>query len=214
MSATGRTVSEGRSGGGTGATIANMVQTSAAINPGNSGGALVNLDSQVIGIPTLAATDPELRDSAAPGIGFAIPSSTVTKIADQIVEDGRVSDSGRAALGITGRVAVDGDLEPAVSIVSVTDARGGEAGLRAGDVITRFGDAAVTTMTSLQVALAAEEPGQKVRVTYTRAGRSDEVECDARRDVSDRVSLLRGTGVAARPAWPGPPDSCCAAPLP
>ncbi|NEE20975.1 trypsin-like serine protease, partial [Streptomyces sp. SID7499] len=59
VSALGRTVSESRAGGGTGATIANMVQTSAAINPGNSGGALVNLDSQVIGIPTLAATDPQ-----------------------------------------------------------------------------------------------------------------------------------------------------------
>ncbi|MFI6872294.1 S1C family serine protease [Streptomyces sp. NPDC050400] len=178
VSATGRTVSEGRSGGGTGATIANMVQTSAAINPGNSGGALVNLDSQVIGIPTLAATDPELGDSAAPGIGFAIPSSTVTKIADQIIKDGSVSDSGRAALGITGRGVVDGDLEPAgVSIVSVTDGGAAEkAGLRAGDVITRFGDEVVTTMTSLQVALAAEEPGQKVRVTYTRGGAKDEVE--------------------------------------
>ncbi|MFD0069220.1 S1C family serine protease, partial [Streptomyces sp. NPDC127574] len=108
VSATGRTVSEGGSGGGTGATIANMVQTSAAINPGNSGGALVNLDGQVIGIPTLAATDPDLGNSAAPGIGFAIPASMVRTVADQIIKDGRVTDSGRAALGITGRTVVDG----------------------------------------------------------------------------------------------------------
>jgi S1-C subfamily serine protease len=113
VSATGRTVSEPRTGGGTGATIANMVQTSAAINPGNSGGALVNLDGQVIGIPTLAATDPGLGDSAAPGIGFAIPASTVRTIADQIVRDGRVTDSGRAALGITGRTVVDAEFQPA-----------------------------------------------------------------------------------------------------
>lgn len=89
VSAVGRTVTEGREGGGTGATIGNMVQTSAAINPGNSGGALVNLDSEVIGIPTLAATDPGLGDSAAPGIGFAIPASMVRTVADQIIRDGR-----------------------------------------------------------------------------------------------------------------------------
>ncbi|MER5944717.1 trypsin-like peptidase domain-containing protein [Streptomyces sp. NPDC001904] len=172
VSATGRTVSEGRSGGGTGATIANMVQTSAAINPGNSGGALVGLDSKVIGIPTLAATDPGLGDGAAPGIGFAIPASTVTDIADQIVKNGKVTDSGRAELGITARVVVDSDLKAAgVSVVSVTD--GGpadKAGLRPGDVITALGDEKITTMTSLQEALADEKPGDKVRITFTRDG--------------------------------------------
>lgn len=126
VSALGRTVSESRSGGGTGATIANMVQTSAAINPGNSGGALVDLESRVIGIPTLAATDPQLGDSAAPGIGFAIPVSMVKTVADQIIKNGKVTDSGRAALNITGRTVVDDDYRPAgVALVSVE--RGGAA---------------------------------------------------------------------------------------
>ncbi|MFD5202625.1 S1C family serine protease [Streptomyces sp. NPDC058375] len=174
VSALGRTVSESRAGGGTGATIANMVQTSAAINPGNSGGALVNLDSQVIGIPTLAATDPQMGDSAAPGIGFAIPVSMVKTVADQIIKDGKVTDSGRAALNITGRTVVDDDYRPAgVALVSVD--RGGaaaDAGLRPGDTITKIGDTAVTTITSLSEALAGDEPGQKVTVTYTRDGDS------------------------------------------
>ncbi|EST23327.1 S1C family serine protease [Streptomyces roseochromogenus] len=171
VSATGRTVSE-TAGGGTGATIANMVQTSAAINPGNSGGALVNLDGQVIGIPTLAAADPDLGGSAAPGIGFAIPASMVKTIAGQIVKEGKVVDSGRAALGITARTVVDDRYQPAgVAVVSVKNGGAADqAGLRPGDIITRLGDEPITTITSLSEALAADKPGQKTTVTYQRTG--------------------------------------------
>jgi S1-C subfamily serine protease len=172
VSATDRTVSEGASGGGTGATIPDMVQTSAAINPGNSGGALVNLDNEVIGIPTLAATDPQLGSGAAPGIGFAIPASAVERIADQIIKNGKVTDSGRAALGVTVRGVVGPDRQPAgVAVVSVT--KGGaaaKAGLESGDVITKVGNAPVTTVQSLTAALAELKPGQKVKVTYDRDG--------------------------------------------
>ncbi|MEW2165738.1 trypsin-like peptidase domain-containing protein [Streptomyces sp. NPDC007084] len=172
VSATGRTVSEGGSGGGTGATIANMVQTSAAINPGNSGGALVNLDGQVIGIPTLAATDPELGNSAAPGIGFAIPASMVKTVADQIVKNGRVTDSGRAALGITGRTVVDARSQPAGVAVAQVKSGGAadRAGIEPGDVIVGLDGTAITSITSLSEALAADKPGDKAKVTYTRDG--------------------------------------------
>ncbi|MGW1228371.1 S1C family serine protease [Streptomyces sp. NPDC001478] len=170
VSALGRTVSESRAGGGTGATIANMVQTSAAINPGNSGGALVNLSSQVIGIPTLAATDPQMGDSAAPGIGFAIPVSMVKTVADQIIKSGKVTDSGRAALNITGRTVVNSSYQPAgVAIVGVTSGGAAQkAGLRSGDIITKVGDTPITTITSLAEALASDKPGDKVTVTYLR----------------------------------------------
>ncbi|WP_405781385.1 S1C family serine protease [Streptomyces sp. NBC_00859] len=170
VSATGRTVSEGSSGGGTGATIGNMVQTSAAINPGNSGGALVGLDGKVIGIPTLAATDPQLGSGAAPGIGFAIPSTMVTNIADQIIKDGKVTNSGRAALGITGRTVVGAGFRPAgVAVVSLT--KGGAAtaaGLRTGDIVTRVAATPVKSLTELSEALASRKPGQKVKVGYER----------------------------------------------
>ncbi|MGW6457798.1 S1C family serine protease [Streptomyces sp. NPDC055078] len=172
VSGVGRTVSESRSDGGTGATIGNMVQTSAAINPGNSGGALVNLDSEVIGIPTLAATDPRLGEGAAPGIGFAIPVSMVKTVADQIIETGRVTDSGRAALDITARTVLDDSYQPSgVAVVEVV--RGGaadSAGLRPGDIITKVGPAQITTITSLAEALAAESPGDRVVVGFVRDG--------------------------------------------
>jgi putative serine protease PepD len=76
VSAAGRSVPEGD-----GVTLSSAIQTSAAINPGNSGGALVDLSGQVIGIPTLAALDPQMGASEAPGIGFAIDSNTVRRVA-------------------------------------------------------------------------------------------------------------------------------------
>jgi S1-C subfamily serine protease len=66
---------------GDGVTLSSVIQTSAAINPGNSGGALVDLSGRVIGIPTLAALDPQMGGGQAPGIGFAIDSNTVRRVA-------------------------------------------------------------------------------------------------------------------------------------
>jgi putative serine protease PepD len=82
VSSVDRKVSEG-----SGVTLAPAIQTSAEINPGNSGGALVDLTGRVIGIPTLAALDPEIG-GAAPGIGFAIPSNTVDRVATGLIEGG------------------------------------------------------------------------------------------------------------------------------
>ncbi|WP_431946394.1 S1C family serine protease [Actinacidiphila sp. bgisy167] len=170
VSAVDRTVSESGPGGAAGATLADLVQTSAPINPGNSGGALVNLSGQVIGIPTLAAVNPTMGDSSAPGIGFAIPSATVTRIADQIIEHGKVVDSGRAALDIVARTVLDEDFQPAgVGVVEVT--RGGaaeKAGIRPGDVIVRVGNDDITTLQSLSEALVQHAPGDTVDVTFQR----------------------------------------------
>jgi S1-C subfamily serine protease len=80
VSSLNRSVSEGN-----GVTLSNAIQTSAAINPGNSGGALVDLTGAVIGIPTLAALDPQLGGTQASGIGFAIPSTTVRQVATRLI---------------------------------------------------------------------------------------------------------------------------------
>jgi S1-C subfamily serine protease len=82
VSAIGRRVSESNS------VTLSTIQTSAEINPGNSGGALVDLSGRVIGIPTLAAVDPEMGGSAAPGIGFAIDSNTVRRVAVALIGAG------------------------------------------------------------------------------------------------------------------------------
>ncbi len=172
ISAVGRTVSEPPSSDSPGATLPNVIQTSAAINPGNSGGALVDLHSHVIGIPTLAAEDPaqgQTSGGAAPGIGFAIPSSIVTDIAGQLIKSGRVTDSHRAALNI----AVTGIADPygnaaGVGIVKVT--QGGaaqQAGLQPGDIITAIDGRATSSPSALAQVLAQLSPGQTVTVAIT-----------------------------------------------
>ncbi len=137
VSATGRTVSEPSEQGSPGATLPDTIQTSASINPGNSGGALVDLAGQVVGIPTLAATDQQLG-GAAPGIGFTISSNTAKLIAAQLVATGKVANTGRAALGVQVSTVTSADGAPAgTGVVSVTS--GGpaaRAGITAGDVIT------------------------------------------------------------------------------
>ncbi|MFC1409239.1 S1C family serine protease [Streptacidiphilus sp. N1-12] len=175
VSAVGRTVSEPASQESPGATIPNMVQTSAAINPGNSGGALVNLSDQIVGINTLAATDAGQTGAQAPGIGFAIPASTVTSLADQMIKDGKVTNSGRAALGITSRTVLTsaGDANTGAGVVSVVSGgAAAKAGIQAGDVITKLGNTTITSSNDLSEVLAGLQPGQQVSVTYLRDGSS------------------------------------------
>jgi S1-C subfamily serine protease len=169
VSSVGRTVSEGN-----GVALASAIQTSAAINPGNSGGALVDLDDHVVGIPTLAALDPQMGGGQAPGIGFAIPSNTVRKIAGQLVAEGRVVASGRAFLGIEAGTAVNGGVYVAGVEAGGPAAR---AGLRRGDRIVAVDHRPVLTTDDLATVLATLKPGQRVAIEVVRAdGRKASVE--------------------------------------
>jgi putative serine protease PepD len=171
VSFNGRTVSEAN-----GAILPAMVQTSAPINPGNSGGALVDLDGQVIGIPTLAANDTQ-NGGAAAGIGFAIPSNTVKLIAGQLAATGTVSNTGRAALGIRGASAVSATGVTGGVIVAATEPGGAanRAGIVAGDVITAVGNRQTPTLAALLDILSGLKPGDAVTVTVLRSGDSRSV---------------------------------------
>ncbi|GII01004.1 S1C family serine protease [Planobispora takensis] len=171
VSALGRTVTEPSEAGSPGATITNAIQTSAAINPGNSGGALVNLAGEVIGIPTLAATVPELGGGAAPGIGFAIPSNTATDIAGQIVKSGEVTNTRRAALGVTVRTLAGPDGRPSgVGVVEVSpDGGAARAGIQPGDVIVSINGTEVPTTQALSELLATLDPGDEAKVEVLRS---------------------------------------------
>jgi S1-C subfamily serine protease len=168
ISATGRTVTEPAESG-PGATLPEIIQTSAAVNPGNSGGALVDLAGDVIGIPTLAALEPQSEGlgGAAPGIGFAIPSHVVTDIAGQLIaHDGHVVNSHRAELGVGVVTVVGPDGQPTgVGVLSVRP--GGPAataGMQAGEVITAVNNIPVQQTAELSRVLANLDPGQRVPV--------------------------------------------------
>jgi putative serine protease PepD len=163
VSSLGRTVGEGN-----GVALASVIQTSAAINPGNSGGALVDLDSQVIGIPTLAALDPDFGSTPAAGIGFAIPSDTVKLIADQLIKTGKVTQSGRAYLGV--RVATQ--MTGGVLVTSVQP--GGPAaaaGIKPGDLIISVNKTVATNTDDLATVLAGIKPGTTVPIVVVRNGK-------------------------------------------
>ncbi len=149
---------------GNGVTLPEVIQTSAAINPGNSGGALVDLDGQVIGIPTLAVQDPQVGGTAA-GIGFAIASNVVVDIANQLVQTGRVTDTHRAYMGVQVRDATTGVYVASV----VSGGPADKAGIRAGDLITSVSGQATPDTATLAQVLAGLKPGQTVPIALTRA---------------------------------------------
>lgn len=170
VSALNRTVSEGN-----GVTIPNAIQTDAPINPGNSGGALVDMQGNLVGIPTLAAIDPEFNTPAS-GVGFAIPSNRVNLIVPQIIATGHVTHTGRAALGVhvtsvTAAIAAQDNLsvDHGVLIVSVVaNGPAANAQLQPNDVIVQIGSTPITDVSTLGDVLANKNPGDTVALHIYR----------------------------------------------
>lgn len=157
VSAVGRTVAEPN-----GAALPNAIQTSADINPGNSGGALADINGDVVGIPTLAAVDQQIGGSA-PGIGFAISSNTATDIANQLITDGKVTNSHRAFLGVQ---VADATNAPGAVVVSVqAGSPAATAGITKGEAITSVDGKPTATADDLLGVLAGLTPGQTVKVS-------------------------------------------------
>ncbi|HLY30046.1 MAG TPA: trypsin-like peptidase domain-containing protein, partial [Ktedonobacterales bacterium] len=174
VSALNRSEDEGQ--GGTTSVLTGLVQTSAQINPGNSGGALINLQGQLIGIPTLGATNTE-TGGTADGIGFAIPSNRVAYVANQLITSGKLTQSGQGFLGVAGQdVTSNNSSVTAQSGVLVTgfanDTNGvspaQQAGVQQGDVITAVDGVAITDQTDLAGAVFDQAPGAKITLTIVR----------------------------------------------
>ncbi len=160
-----------RTGDNTGSSqsVIDAVQTDAAINPGNSGGALVDLAGRVVGINSAIATAGGTSGNI--GVGFAIPSETAIKIADQIIRTGKAT---HAQIGVSVGDAPSGtDGAPGLGAQIRDVSAGGpadRAGLKVGDVVTKVDDRRVTDADSLIVAIRSHGAGDSVTLTISRGG--------------------------------------------
>lgn len=193
LSATSRQVTLTQENGQT--TSINAIQTDAAINPGNSGGALINIEGQVIGITQSKITTTEDGSTSVEGLGFAIPSNDVVNIINKLETDGKIS---RPALGIrmvdlsqlstndSSQLKLPSSVTGGLVVYSVqAGLPAATAGLKAGDVITKVGDTAVTSSTDLQSALYSHNINDTVKVTYYRDGKSATANVKLSKSTSD-----------------------------
>ncbi|AHY47530.1 Trypsin-like serine proteases typically periplasmic [Rubrobacter radiotolerans] len=156
--------------------LVDLIQTDAAISPGNSGGALVNRSGEVIGINV--AYLPQTQSGApVEGIGFAIPASTATSVADQLIADGEVTTAyiGVVPVDITAQDAeqfgLDGVEDGGAGVAEVASGSpADDAGLQTEDVIVAIDDREVQGSGDLYAALRDYRPGETVTLTVVRDG--------------------------------------------
>ncbi len=141
----------------------NFLQLDAPINPGNSGGPVFNMDGQVIGVSSVIVSP----TGASVGIGFAIPSETVSRIVAQLLSKGSIE---------RGWLGVSVDDQDGVRIASM-DRNGpaARAGVKTGDVVVAINGDRIDSSRGLIRAVAGVSPGNTVRVTIRRQGREMEI---------------------------------------
>lgn len=163
-------------GSGSVTSVQSFIQTDAAINRGNSGGALVNVNGELVGINSMLYSE----TGSYSGYGFAIPTSIMNKVVEDLKKYGAVQ---RALIGIQGKdlssyvdqLKQEGRDVPDFGTVNgiyvakvEEDGAGGAAGLKDGDIITAIDNQPLTKMAELQEYLAKKQPGDKVQITYLR----------------------------------------------
>lgn len=178
--------------------VTNAVQIDAAVNPGNSGGPTFNAAGQVIGInSSIASTATSSNSAGSIGIGFAIPSNLVKRVANEIIKDGKVK---HVALGVTittGTVEADGVTRAGAKVTAgtsgsavVSGSPADKAGLKVGDVIVAYDGNAVSSTYSLLGYVRASALNDKVTLTIVRGGKTMDVEVT----LDKEESAVNGSG--------------------
>ncbi|MDB5969822.1 MAG: mucD [Hydrocarboniphaga sp.] len=204
VSAKGRTLPDG--------SYVPFLQTDVAINPGNSGGPLFNLDGEVVGINSQIYT----RSGGFQGVSFSIPIDVAMNVTKQLQATGHVS---RGKLGVTIQ-AVTQDLaksfgldKPQGALVSNVekDSPAERAGIEPGDVIVKLDGKTIDETAELPAAVAAMQPGSKIKLTVWREGREKELSAKldemtdkqvASADEGDSAAASGKLGMAVRPLTP------------
>jgi putative serine protease PepD len=141
--------------------IDDAIQTDAAINHGNSGGPLLDMQGRVVGVNSQIESESGGND----GVGFAVPSDTVERIADALIEDGSVEHAylGVATEDVAGSVGA--------GIAEVRDGTpAAAAGLEDGDLVTKLDGTSVDSADELRSLIDEKNPGDKVELTVRRDG--------------------------------------------
>jgi serine protease Do len=160
---------------------AELIQTDAAINPGNSGGPLLDMNGRVIGINSAKASS-----SGVEGMGYAIPISTAKDIIEDLMNKKTrtetVSEEDSAFIGIVGQDVSDEmaslyGIPKGIYVTEVSeDSPAEEAGLKKGDIITKFDGTTVTSMSELKSELAYYAAGEEVTMVISKASDGEYVE--------------------------------------
>lgn len=152
----------------------NAIQTDAAINPGNSGGPLVNSAGAVIGVNSAIATLGSSflsSQSGSIGLGFAIPINQARKTAEQLIKTGKATYP-VVGISVDMQYAGDGAKIADTANAIVPGGPAAKAGLRAGDLITKFNGRTITTPEELIVSIRSQNVGDKVEIEYIRSGKT------------------------------------------
>lgn len=155
----------------------NMIQTDAAINPGNSGGALVDADGKLIGINTLITS----YSGNYSGVGFAIPVNYAVNLAQQII-DGKTPTHAQLGVSLSTVNAQNAQryglsVDAGAYVAAVNEGSGAaEAGLKEGDIITKFDGKNVESASDLMLDVRSKNPGDKVTLEVNSNGETKQVE--------------------------------------